>query len=453
MKFSSLRILFAVFCFVAVPALALRAAEYELRDLDGGDAEIAKYNGNATLAVVPAKLDGKRIVGVGDWAFSGNATLTSVVLPMSLRTIGAGAFANCTALQSVNFSAALEKIKDRAFFGCSSLAEVELSYNFGLKEIGQEAFALCRALKNENVRLPANGVRTGRNAFPSDVKPAVAELPAVVVEPEPETPKLENVDVPPRNPKAKAKGKEKHVLIIANEKYEKMSEVAYAARDGEIFRKYCIETLGIDAKNIKVRKNALAFDMMQEVKMLVRKGERAKRANKDVEFIVYYAGHGVPESSRSEKSCLLPSDGSATEPNPYFELGSLYKKLGESGAKHVCFFIDACFSGATRDGKADGRLARPAPRVEPEAIPPNVAVFAAAKLNQTAWGIPDQKHGVFTYALLKNLKEKNGDISYEELRKALMWDVPDTAESVRRVQQDASVDFGDEFPKDKKLTD
>lgn len=423
MKFSSLRILFAVFCFVAVPALALRAAEYELRYLDGGDAEIAKYNGNATLAVVPAKLDGKRIVGVGDWAFSGNATLTSVVLPMSLRTIGAGAFANCTALQSVNFPAALEKIKNRAFFGCSSLAEVELSYNFGLKEIGQEAFALCRALKNENVRLPANGVRTGRNAFPSDVKPAVAELPAVVVEPEPETPKFENVDVPPRNPKAKAKGKEKHVLIIANEKYEKMSEVAYAVRDGEIFRKYCIETLGIDAGNITVLEDATQRKMKNAIKNLVKTGDvMANKVNDTVEFIVFYAGHGVPLKAHSEKSCLLAIDDSASEPDPDFELGSLYKKLGESGAKHVCFFIDACFSGATRDGKADVRFGRE--HVEPEAIPPNVAVFAAAEFDQTAWGFDEQKHGVFTYALLKNLKEKNGDISYEELREALMRDVP-----------------------------
>lgn len=454
MNVPRLRVLIAFFCF-SVPAFASGASDFVLRDLGGGNAEIAEYRGNAARVPVPAMLDGKRIVSVGDWAFAGNAALREVIFPSGLRAIGAGAFSNCTGLENVRFSVVLEKIGDRAFFGCPKLAGLDLEYQFGLKEIGQEAFALCAALKSETARVPA-GFRAGKDAFPPNVKPANAALPEIPIVPEAlPAPEFESVDAPPQNP-LNTNGGRKYVLIIANEKYAHMRDVAYAERDGAAFRNYCIQTLGIPLGNITSLKNATAWQVCQEIDNFIARGNRAKKSRRDIDFIVYYAGHGIP-FDRSEKSCLLPSDGKATAPDPAFELSSLYERLGNSGAKTVSFFIDACFSGSDRDGVGDGRLARPAP-AEPlteeaarKALPPNVAVFSAAALNQAAWGISEQKHGVFTYVLLKKLKETKGEISYEALRDSLMWDVPETAQAARGVVQEASAVFGEAFPKDKKL--
>lgn len=446
MRFSFLRILLPFFCFAAA-AFAAGTPEYVLRELGEGEVEISEYRGNASSVDVPASVEGRRVVSVGAWAFAGRSSLRKVFLPSSLREIGEGAFANCTELERVGFPAALRKIGARAFFGCAKLADVDLEYQFVLEEVGQEAFALCSSLKSGSVRL-AGSPRAGRNAFPPGVSVASAELPKPPVVAPPPRPTFPSVDEPPRNPAGTNSGK--YVLIFANEKYDRMSSVAYAERDGAAFRDYCVATLGIPSDHVEMRKNASAREMRRQINIFAERGARAKRTGRDVEYFVYYAGHGVP-FGRTEKSCLLPCDESATDPDPAFELGEIYRKLGGSGAKTVTFFIDACFCGADRDGTGDGRLARAAPAETPSALPPNVAVFSAAALDQSAWGLPEQKHGVFTYALLKKLKEARGNVSYEELRDALVWDVPETAQAARGVSQDASGVFGEAFPKTRRL--
>ncbi len=434
MRIPVFRIFFLVFIFHSVSAFA---SDFLLRDLGNGSAEISEYRGNAALVEVPGQVEGRRIVAIGAWAFAGKGGLRSVILPSAVRVIGDGAFSNCASLEKVYFSMGLEKIGARAFFGCPKLAGVDLEYQFSLNEVGDEAFALCSALAGGNVRV-RSGVHFGREVFPRGV--AFPEsAPAA---------RFPSVDVPPRG-SGLATG-EKYVLIIANEKYDAMSEVAYAENDGDIFRKYCRETLGVPERNITVGKNATSGQMRRFVQQFVNRGVRARRQGRSVDFIIYYAGHGLPVKD-SDDSCLLPADGSATEPDTEFELGALFEKLGDSGARTVTFFIDACFSGSDRDGVGDGRLARSASSAESRTLPPNVAVFSAAALNQSAWGIPDQSHGVFTYVLLKKLKETKGEVSYEELRDALAWEVPETAQAARGATQDASARFGESFPKSRKI--
>ena len=78
--------------------------------------------------------------------FLGDDTITEVVIPEGVKTIGSYAFANLTALTKVVLPSTLERIDFGAFIGCSSLVEVEGIEN--VKFINRSAFEGC-ALKNK----------------------------------------------------------------------------------------------------------------------------------------------------------------------------------------------------------------------------------------------------------------------------------------------------------------
>ena len=58
-------------------------------------------------------------------------------------------------------------------------------------------------------------------------------------------------DVDMNIPQTKVLSDKTFVVIIANEKYQHEQSVPFAVHDGEIFKQYCIQTLGIPEKNIQ----------------------------------------------------------------------------------------------------------------------------------------------------------------------------------------------------------
>ena len=106
-----------------------------------------------------------RIIGIGEKAFHSNNTITYVVLPTSVKTIGRYAFNNAKALQSFNLAdianSELETIEEYAFYGCSALYSIVTPSS--LKTIGQYAFCNCPAL--ENVQINEGATSIGNCAF------------------------------------------------------------------------------------------------------------------------------------------------------------------------------------------------------------------------------------------------------------------------------------------------
>jgi len=45
-------------------------------------------------------------------------------------------------------------------------------------------------------------------------------------------------------------------VIISNENYRRESKVEFALNDGETFKKYCIQTLGLPEKNVQFTPDA-----------------------------------------------------------------------------------------------------------------------------------------------------------------------------------------------------
>jgi hypothetical protein len=96
-------------------------------------------------------------------------------------------------------------------------------------------------------------------------------------------------------------------------------------------------------------------------------------------------------------------------------LDNLYAALGNIPAKNVTVFMDACFSGSKRE---QGMLAsaRGVAIKARSAVPRGkMVVFSAAQGDETAYPNNDEKHGMFTYYLLKKLQETAGDVTLQEL--------------------------------------
>lgn len=104
------------------------------------------YSGDVTIpATVLYNNVTYNVTEIGTDAFNGSQSLTSVVLPSSIKVIGIQAFRNCPNLSSINFPEGLETIYYDAFTYDSSLTEIVLPSS--LKLIDGYAFCECRGLK------------------------------------------------------------------------------------------------------------------------------------------------------------------------------------------------------------------------------------------------------------------------------------------------------------------
>jgi len=211
-------------------------------------------------------------------------------------------------------------------------------------------------------------------------------------------------------PVTNAKNSNTFALIIANENYQSVASVPYALNDGKIFREYCIKTLGIPEKQIKYISNATGNQIKAQINWLQTLAE----VFTDLHIIFYYAGHGIPDES-SRTAYLLPVDGIGTDVSTGYKLDDLYAVLGKMLAENVIVFMDACFSGSKRE---EGMLASArgvAIKAKSGMPQGNMVVFSAAQGDETAYPNNEEKHGMFTYFLLKKLQETKGDVTLQEL--------------------------------------
>ena len=208
-------------------------------------------------------------------------------------------------------------------------------------------------------------------------------------------------------------------LIIANENYQDVAQVPNALHDGKVFAEYCEKTLGIPKENIKYVADATLNGIQRQLNWLTQVMEAFEG---DAHVIFYYAGHGIPDES-SKSAYLLPVDGFGTDVSSGYSLDKLYAELGSKPAKSVIVLLDACFSGANRDGKMLTSARGVAIKAKQNTPQGNIVVFSAAQGNQTAYPYKEKGHGLFTYYILKKLKETKGKISLGELSEYVTTEV------------------------------
>ena len=126
-----------------------------------GSTSTSAYLGSDTNVVVPSTLDGHNVVSLGQYTFSGNTNLQSIVLPNTLTTISNHVFRNCTNLTSVTFGNSVGMLGPNSFEGCTSITEMKLPDS--VQTIGGYAFNNCSNL--ERIYIPTGLTSIGGYAF------------------------------------------------------------------------------------------------------------------------------------------------------------------------------------------------------------------------------------------------------------------------------------------------
>ena len=232
-------------------------------------------------------------------------------------------------------------------------------------------------------------------------------------------------DVDNAIPKSDKKNPYRFALVIGNEDYSSHQvdltseiNVDFARNDASAFKEYAINVLGIPEKNIVFLLDATTGQMNQGI---AKMNLIIKNTQGNAEVFVYYAGHGLPDEQTKE-AYIMPVDVTGKNASDGIKLKDMYSKLTEFPSKRVTVFIDACFSGGARN---QGLLAARGVKVKAkeDRLTGNLVVFSASSGEQSSLPYKEQKHGFFTYFLLKKLQESSGSVTYSELAQSVKENV------------------------------
>lgn len=260
---------------------------------------------------------------------------------------------------------------------------------------------LKEAEEKQDKMLSANNEKA---VLPSDKKPSVSlpksdvdELPAVKAKP----------------------NKNAYAIVIGIEQYrQKLPKADFAVSDAKLVSEYLSKVMGYSEENIVTLTNEHAAKSDFE-----KYFERwlSNNADKDSTVFIYYSGHGAPNPKTSD-AYLVPYDG---DPSFIAETGyslkRMYDALGKLQAKEIIVALDSCFSGAGgRSVIAKGM--RPLVLNLQSNIPlsKNMTVLSASSGEQTSSTYDEKGHGLFTYFMLKGIKnedvvKQDGSIRMEDL--------------------------------------
>ena len=119
------------------------------------------------------------------------------------------------------------------------------------------------------------------------------------------------------------------------------------------------------------------------------------------------------------------------------------------GAKSVTVYLDACFTGQTRDAKmliADARPIIILPKEQD--IPDKVNVLSAASGSQISGAIKEKEHGLFTYFVLRGL---SGDADVNKDKVIRLKELSNYVS--KNVREQAALNGREQFPQLKSNQD
>ena len=101
------------------------------------------------------------VTSIGDSAFSYCRSLSEIVIPSSVTSIGKGAFSRCVSLSEIVIPSSVTRIGDGEFYGCVSLSEIVIPSS--VTSIGGSAFSRCYSLSE--IVIPSSVTSIGDSAF------------------------------------------------------------------------------------------------------------------------------------------------------------------------------------------------------------------------------------------------------------------------------------------------
>jgi len=217
---------------------------------------------------------------------------------------------------------------------------------------------------------------------------------------------MELSEVDKNIPKTGFDGKNTLAVVIGIEEYKYAPKVDYAKRDAQVFYKYAGSVFGVPKENIYFLANNEAT-LGEFNKIFSKDGWLARRTITDqTHIIVYYAGHGAPDV-KTATAYLIPYDIDPNYAKTGFSLNTLYSSLSALNAKSITVFLDACFSGKSRDDKMliSGTRGVIIKTESSTFSADNMSVLAASSNDEFSAAYPAKNHGIFTYFLLKSLQD------------------------------------------------
>ena len=180
-------------------------SEFEYKDNDnGGDPElsptggivITKYIGSDSIVRIPQTIDGKPVDEIGACAFQDCNTISDVIIPDTVKTIGYEAFFK-SSIQTIIIPDTVKTMGRFAFYKCEKLEKVTLGT--GLTVIPASAFNDCTALKS--IEIPDGIVEIGGYAFYNCASLSNVKIPYSVKSIDDwafySTPSLSTITIPP----------------------------------------------------------------------------------------------------------------------------------------------------------------------------------------------------------------------------------------------------------------
>lgn len=233
---------------------------------------------------------------------------------------------------------------------------------------------------------------------------------------------------------------ETFALIIANENYKYVDKVPFALNDGKTFKSYLEQTIGVKPKNIHYIEDATGNDIKYQLNWL--KNIILAYQGK-AKVLLYYSGHGIP-NEKDGTAAILPVDGYASDFSTSIPLNKLYNSLEEFPSKKIVAFIDACFSGMTRDNSSIEKNRGISLKLNKSTLKGNIIVFSASQGNETAYAYNAKHHGMFTYFVLKAMKESKGKTNMGELTNSVITEVQKTSLMENDKIQSPSVNYSND---------
>ena len=101
------------------------------------------------------------VTSLGDRAFDTCRSLSEIAIPSSVTSIGDWAFSDCDSLSEIVIPSSVTSIGKGAFYGCRSLSEIVIPSS--VTSIGDRAFDTCRSLSE--IVIPSSVTSIGDRAF------------------------------------------------------------------------------------------------------------------------------------------------------------------------------------------------------------------------------------------------------------------------------------------------